>query len=305
MSLISGLMVFLCGAALAFPAAQDAPGPRLTARELFYSAVQTAPAAAQPAPPKPPPRKKNTPLPVAKAPAAPPATAPAHVPDMALPDGGRIVQASTAARTSAPAPTAGTALGLKYTILKKSGDDMSDVPPDTTFHAGDRIQFRVQTNGAGYLYIISQGSSGTWKPIFPSAEVEEGDNHVDGLRDYTMPPGSRMVFDEQAGVERIFIVFSRGPEPDLENMIYSLQGRQPVSTPKHPAPPAPKHLLVAGMGIDDATVGRLRTAYARDLVIEKVDPGTSGEKKENAVYVVNASGSADSRVVADLNLEHR
>ncbi|MBZ5727330.1 MAG: DUF4384 domain-containing protein [Acidobacteriia bacterium] len=303
MSRIFVFVALLCGATLALPAAQDGSQPQLTARELFYSAVKPPPAAAQPTPPKPPPRKKSVPPPVAKAPAAPPPAAPAHVPDTSLPDGGRIVQASVPARATAPAPAAGTALGLRYAVLKKFGDDMIEVPPDTTFHAGDRMQFRVQTNGAGHLYIVSQGSSGTWKPIFPSAEVEDGDNHVEGLRDYTMPPGSRMVFDEQAGIERIFIVFSRNPEPDLEKMIYSLQGRQPVSAPKHEAPP--KHLLVAGMGIDDATVGRLRTAYGRDLVIEKVDPSTSGEKKENAVYVVNASGSADSRVVADLKLVHQ
>jgi hypothetical protein len=36
-----------------------------------------------------------------------------------------------------------------------------------------------------------------------------------------------------------------------------------------------------------------------------VDPATSGDKKETAVYVVNASGSADSRVVADLHLVHQ
>jgi hypothetical protein len=45
--------------------------------------------------------------------------------------------------------------------------------------------------------------------------------------------------------------------------------------------------------------------HSRDLKIEKVDEQTPGEKKETAVYVVNPSGSADSRVVADLLLVHR
>jgi len=57
--------------------------------------------------------------------------------------------------------------------------------------SGDRIQFSVETNGPGYLYIVSQGSSGTWKPMFPSPEVEKGDNRVEGFHTYTMPPGSR------------------------------------------------------------------------------------------------------------------
>ena len=38
--------------------------------------------------------------------------------------------------------------------------------------AGDRIRFSVEANAPGYLYIVNQGSSGTWKPKFPSAEIE-------------------------------------------------------------------------------------------------------------------------------------
>jgi hypothetical protein len=67
---------------------------------------------------------------------------------------------------------------------------------------------------------------------------------------------------------------------------------------------------IATANIDDATVGHLRETYTRDLIIEKVDektPGdkSPGDKKENAVYVVNPSGSSDSRVVADLRLVHQ
>ena len=214
--------------------------------------------------------------------------------------------AAVPARASAPAPSGGgPALGLKYSILRRDGAEMVEVAPDTVFHAGDRIQFNVQTNCPGYLYIVSQGSSGTWKPMFPSPEVENGDNHVDGWRSYTMPPGARILFDEQTGAEKVFLVFSREPEPDLEALIYSLQAKpQPAAAPSEQ--PAPKQLLVASnLNIGDATVGRLRSAYARDLVIEKVDPSTAGERKEYAVYVVNPSGSADSRVVADLRLEHK
>jgi hypothetical protein len=291
--------------------AQQAPR-QLTARELFYTAPQAAPAAAVKAEPAKAPAQKAAPsrrasvakAPEPAAPAKPPAPAktPSARPEPAsLPGGGRIVEA--AARSSAPAPSNGTALGLKYTILKRTGNDMVEVAPDTVFHAGDRIQFSVQVNGPGYLYIINQGSSGTWRPMFPSPEVDNGDNRVDGWRSYTFPPQSRLVFDEQTGIEKVFIILSREPESDLEKMIYSLQGgAQPAAAPARRA--APK-TLVASLNIDDATVGRLRTAYARDLVIEKVDPNTAGEKKEYAVYVVNPSGSPDSRVVADLRLVHQ
>jgi hypothetical protein len=289
-------------------AAQEAPKPQLTARELFYSAASEAAPAAK-APPKiaakaPPKKATSAPAQTATGDQPPPhMMTPPHVVVGPVLLGGAVIPAVA----TAPAPSTGTALGLKYTILRRSGNDMAEVPPDTVFHAGDRMQFSVQTNGPGYLYIVSQGSSGTWKPMFPSTEVEDGNNRVDGWHTYTMPPKSRMVFDEQTGVEKIFIVFSREPETDLENMIYSLQGNQP-----HPATQdvsKPKQMVqIAGLNIDDSTVGRLRDTYSRDLIIERVDdktPADQSDKQENAVYVVNPSGSSSSRVVADLKLVHQ
>jgi hypothetical protein len=68
-------------------------------------------------------------------------------------------------------------------------------------------------------------------------------------------------------------------------------------------------MLASNLQIDDSVVGRLRTVYARDLVVEKVDDEaeapSAGRRNEKAVYVVNPSGSPDSRVVADLRLMHK
>jgi len=120
-----------------------------------------------------------------------------------------------------------------------------------------------------------------------------------------MPPKSRLVFDQQTGTEKIFIVLSRVEVPDLERLMYSLKnGVKAASEPQAQPQPQTK-TLVAGLTIDDATVGRLRNAYARDLIIEKVDDDTPGDRKEKAVYVVNPTGSTDSRVVADIELVHR
>jgi len=222
-----------------------------------------------------------------------------------LPDGGRIVRASLVA--TAPAPTEGRPLGLKYTVRKLVNDEMVDVPPDTVFHAGDRIRFEVETNEAGYLYIITQGTSGLWRPMFPASEVDAGSNYVEAFHSYAMPPKARYYFDDQVGNEKVFIVLSREPEADLEKIIYSLQGgnTQPVSQPSQPSRPAAPQHLMASASINDSMVGRLRSTYARDLIVETVTDTTPGTRKENAVYVVNPTGSKDSRVVADLVLVHK
>jgi hypothetical protein len=171
----------------------------------------------------------------------------------------------------------------------------------------------VQTNGPGYLYIVHHGTSGTWQLMFPSPEVADGNNHVDGWSANKMPPNSRMVFEGQTGTERLFIVFSRTPEDGLENLIYSLQDSKAKPAANKPAdkpadkPATKKYVMTASADIPDSAVGRLQT-YTRDLVIETVDEKTedkSSAKNENAVYVVNPSGSADSRVVADVKLVHQ
>ncbi|HWQ55008.1 MAG TPA: DUF4384 domain-containing protein [Bryobacteraceae bacterium] len=282
-------------------------GRQLTARELFYAAAEQP--AAKAAPVKAPSRTagskpaRRAPQPKDNAGAAPPAQPPrqvvAHTP-VDHPAEGRLVPVAF---------TGGAPLGLRYTLLKLVDGRMVEVSPDSAFHAGDRIQVAVEANDAGYLYIVHQGSSGTWKPLFPSAEIEEGNNRIEKGRVYVMPPKSRFYFDEQAGEEKLFVVFSRQPEPDLEQLVYALRGGQQVPT-SEPARPRREPLMMASLQIQDSVVGNLRKVYARDLVIEKVDdeaepPKNAPGRKEKAVYVVNPTGSPDSRVVADIRLTHR
>ena len=292
-----------CAAAVLALTAQDAKRPEMTARELFYNAAPApAPAAAE----KPPAKrvaKKSSPSPAQSQQAATSQPSGSQVsqptaPIIAATDSGPV-------RTSAPPPANGTALGLKYTVLKLEGDAMTPVAPSSVFHAGDKIQFSVETNGPGYLYIVNQGSSGTWKPMFPSPEIAGGSNYVEGFHTYTFPSGYRYVFDQQTGDEKIFLIFSRDAKPDFEQLVYSLQNgaTAPARAPRQPQPAAP----VLRASIDDSAVGRLHQTYARDLVIEKVGDNANANSgaQEKAVYVVNASGSADSAVVADLDLVHR
>jgi hypothetical protein len=287
-----GLLLLISAATLVI--AQDSSQKKqLTARELFYAAVQepTTPAPARSrAPAK---RATHTPpktVEIARA-QTPAVDAAAHAP----------------APATAPMPANGAPpLGLRYTVLKlDAGNNPTEVSSDTVFHSGDRIRFSIETNAPGYLYIVNQGPSGTWKVMFPSAEIDDGSNRVEGWHPYTMPPKSRLAFDATAGTENLFIVFSAKQESDLEALIYSLQGKGKKAGS---APETPVHStkeLITAVNIPDTTVDHMREAYGRDLIIERVEPGTGGDKKETAVYVVNPTGSADSRVVADLHLVHQ
>jgi hypothetical protein len=271
-------------------AQQDAG--KLKARELFYSAVE-APA------PQSHKAAKST---KAKTPHKTPVDAGQAAASRAPSGSGANLAAPVipaAYKPKSPRPP----LGLRYTILKRSGDGQVEISTDTVFHAGDRIRLAVETNDDGYLYVVNRGSSGTWKLLFPSPEIKDGDNRIGRRTRYEIPSGYTFTFDEQAGEEKLFIVLSRQPEPDLERLIYNLgQGGKPAEA--KPEAGQPK-MLLASAAFNDDVIGKLRNAYARDLIVEKVDEDQAGPNQEKAVYAVNPSGSADSRVVADITLKHQ
>jgi len=242
---------------LAAPLAWTQAQPVLKARELFYT----------------PPADAAKPAATAKAPEA------------------KAVVKNTAAKSKAGDThtlTASVPLGLRYAVLKRNaGGQYGEVDPDTNFSSGDRIRLKVDANTSGYLYVVMQGSSGTWKLLFPAAEVAGGSNLVRKGESRQIPPGNtgQFVFDEQAGNEKLFIVLTRQPEADLDKLIYAMGGTK---------------ALVAQASVQDDVVAKLRSQVAaRDLVFEKVD------SSENAAYVVNPSSAPDARLVVDVALKHK
>lgn len=308
----------------AAPAYSQQPG--MTARDMFESAaglLVPAPAAKAPAAKtaKTPKTKvaKSTP-----AQGANPATSPSvEQAKSGMPAGQADVSAGAATTITAGQATVGSAtvvpvslesgktpqLGLRYSILRQvSGSQTEEVDADAPFRSGERIRVSVQANDTAHLYIVLRGTSGNWTVLFPSPEISGGNNVIERGKQYEIPSGHWFTFDQQAGEEKLFIVLSRKPEADLEKMIYSLRQGQDTPPPAAaPRPDATTTIMAENRPpIGDDLVSRVRSqVFARDLVFEKVDENTPGEKKEKAVYVVNKTGSADSRVVADLKLSHK
>ncbi|HBY63883.1 MAG TPA: hypothetical protein DEH78_29000 [Solibacterales bacterium] len=191
-------------------------------------------------------------------------------------------------------------LGLRYSVLKYAGDEGDvEVDADMVFRAGDRVRLNVQTNDSGYLYVVMRGSSGNWKILFPAVEINETDNRVERGKSYMVPRSTRFIFDEQAGDEQLFVVLSRQPEPDFDSLITHL-----ATGGASPRKEEPKQVMLAKNTVDDNLIQRVRERLvARDLVFEKVTD--SGARKEKANYVVDPSGSPQSRLVVDLKLQHR
>lgn len=283
------ITIAMLTAAYAFTSLAQEQKP-LTARELFY-AEAAAPAATKPPQPKAAAPKKMA---AAKKTSTPPAS-PVKENKPSNASGAKLVLASY---------TGGKPLGLRYSFLRKAdgSDEYREVDPATVFQSGDRIRVGVEANDAAYLYVVMKGSSGSWKVLFPTPEIAGGRNRVESGNPHTIPPApGRFAFDEQVGDEQLFLVLSRKPEASLEELIYSLASGAPPAQEN-----APKQQMLMAKNVPDSVVADLRNVmYARDLVFEKVDDTTAGDRKEKAVYVVNRTGDSDSRLVVNITLKHR
>jgi len=318
----------LCTAALACAAFMASTSwaqstSKLTARELFLTPLPAAKppaAAAKKAPPKQVAAAKKAPsrptpappsISTPNRPAAPVQEIERELPQVQLasqqdlPEPGDVQFINTSTASALP-------LALRYSILKYGGDDEAvEVDPDMVFRSGDRIRLRVQVNDTGYLYIVTQGSSGNWRVLFPSAEYDDGNNRVARGRSYDIPKRTRFVFDEQPGEEKLFLVLTRTPEHDLDRLIYQLENpREPASEEKPAAKHVPTLLAMNTTTVSDDLVGQLRNRLtARDLVFEKVSEDKprpqSKHDPEKAVYVANPSRESSARLVVDISLKHR
>lgn len=192
-------------------------------------------------------------------------------------------------------------LALRYSILKiLPSDESMEVDAETSFRTGDKIQLLVESNQAGYLYIFSQGTSGTWRPLFPSSEVENGDNRVRPHKPVILPGESDFIkFAGKPGMEKLFILLSRNPAEDIDKLIY-----QQTSTSR---------TMMAAAPIKGSAVDKLKV-QTRDLVIESVKEktaasakpmaGSPGRMSETAVYVATKDVSLTAKVIAEINLKH-
>src|SRR4051812_43421408 len=180
---------------------QALPAQGLTARQLFYKDEPEVKAV----PPKataPTPAPKTTPKAAPKAPRKTLTAGPRTIPEsLPTPEARPIPEASPTSeiptRQPEPIPVQKAAyvserpLGLRYALVKVTDGAESEVSPTATFRSGDMVRVKVEGNRDGYLYVISRGSSGNWKPLFPAPDINAGDNRIVARRGYRIPSATQ------------------------------------------------------------------------------------------------------------------
>lgn len=190
-------------------------------------------------------------------------------------------------------------LGVKYNLVlvdDKGVERAAD--PDSTFHAGDCLSLRVQSNHDGYLYVLQHGSTGKWDVLLPSTMMSEESNVIHARETAKIPANYCFAVDNTPGVEHVFVVLSRNPE-DVYALNSAVRAQQSGGTISNEggagsAPPSPTQemaLLENGM-------------QARDLTIKKISKPVETGEAANTVYVVNTSSNPSDRIVTEIPLKH-
>jgi serine/threonine protein kinase len=126
----------------------------------------------------------------------------------------------------APAPVERT-LTYWITVQKFKNDKPYqrpfDISGEINFEAGYRIRLNVRSPQAGYLYVLNEGPTQTggareYVAVFPSSTSNEGSEVVAANQTVKIPDPSWLRFDEEQGVEKLWLVFSERSVPELESI---------------------------------------------------------------------------------------
>ncbi len=207
-------------------------------------------------------------------------------------------------------------LGVGLTLLSRDSLGLTvRTDPTRTFRKGDRVRVLLETNSDGYLYIFNTTNGGKPVMIYPNKELDEGGNYLQAHVPFEIPsstaPEERLrwlVFDEFAGNERLYFVFTREPLPGipLEDELVAF-----CSDAKNTCPIQPSAELWAQLEKEldeplrtDAThrYGKSQTQPERDAI----ERGLGLSKEEPAPSLIMMSASAKSgTLVTVLDLVHK
>jgi bifunctional DNA-binding transcriptional regulator/antitoxin component of YhaV-PrlF toxin-antitoxin module len=109
------------------------------------------------------------------------------------------------------------------TIILSSADTMSvsltlnrngkQTPTNVknNFGLDDGIRLTVSVVDSGYIYILSRGSDKEAGLLFPNKQIKN--NQISAGKNITFPQSGWLFFDEKAGKEILFVIYSKAQSP--------------------------------------------------------------------------------------------
>jgi hypothetical protein len=219
-------------------------------------------------------------------------------------------------KTSEPStPVNARRMGLGVTLFMRDSNGLAvRVDPEHVFRKGDRVRILLETNTDGYLYIFNTTNDGEATMIYPDAELDEAGNYLQAHVPFEIPSSLStderlrwFAFDDAAGTERVFFVFTREPlsgipiDDELVALCRDSKDRCPVRPSSEVWAGVQKQMQEPLKTDKTQEFGKAQTATeqlatSRGLGLAKDDPQPS---------VVMMASSARSTLVATLDLIHK
>jgi Domain of unknown function (DUF4384) len=207
-------------------------------------------------------------------------------------------------------------IGIGLTLFMRDPNGLSvRVDPSREFRKNDRVRVLLETNVDGYLYIFNTTDDGQPTMIYPDPNLDDAGNYIQAHVPVEVPSSVAAEerlrwfrFDAQAGVERLYFVFTREPLSGvpLEDDLISYCREKNTNCPMQPATElwsrVKKELGTPVQGNKAEAFGTAQTtnehqATTRGIGLSKDDPEPS---------LVTMTASSDSRtLVTTLDLVHK
>lgn len=216
--------------------------------------------------------------------------------------------------STAPTPVNARRIGLGVTLFMRDSNGLAvRVDPDHVFRKGDRVRVLLESNSDGYLYIFNTTDDGPATMIYPDAELDEAGNYLQAHVPFEIPSTASaderlrwFAFDQVAGTERLFFVFTREPLSgipiDDDLIALCKDSKERCTRPSDEVWAGVQKEMQEPLKTDKTKqFGRAQTASeeqaaARGLGLSKEDPPPS---------LVMMASSTRSTLVATLDLIHK
>jgi hypothetical protein len=221
----------------------------------------------------------------------------------------------TETKSAKPLPVNAQRLGLGLTLFMRDANGLAvRTDPGRVFQKGDRVRVLLETNSDGYLYIFNTTNDGPPVMIYPDADLDDAGNYLQAHVPFEVPSSLAaeerlrwLVFDENAGNEKLYFVFTREPlnglpiEDDLIALCRDNKSACPIKPTADVWAQVEKEMKQPLQSDTSAQNGQVQThaeqqASTRGLGLAKDDPQPS---------LILMASSKTSTLVTTLDLIHK
>ena len=207
-------------------------------------------------------------------------------------------------------------LGLGLTLFTRDSLGLAvRVDPTRTFHRGDRVRVLLETNADGYLYIFNTTNGGKPVMIYPNKELDDGGNYLRSHIPFEIPASTAseerlrwLVFDQYAGTERLYFVFTREPlngiplEDELVAFCADAKNTCPIQPTSELWTQIEKEIDAPLQVASTTKYGKAQTEPERQAIERGL--GLSKDEPEPSLILMSASANSGTLVTV-LDLVHK